>query len=430
MRWTLSTHTAQWTPGEYDITTTTDIANHLYLYWTREPPLKKGQLFPRRGGWCQVGDFFWPMPLNIVDQTLPGNTLQHIHNWPGWDILETRYYMFFPSLDLTDPHSFSPVFTLTSPGVWPSMKHTDLTDKEIAGVIDHADLSVTPAKLSFTPGPPDHTSLTDKEIAGVIDHADLSVTPAKLASPFTFANFPFTPASPPTQDYHTANKKYADDMALASLWPALQADDLHIFSDFTGFLQNVTFSGLTYRAPTNAECSTGITNNSIACINTPLLLWVNSGLPAPTMDWNQPVRAIFVGAPYLAGVASTRWCWWGINSQIVGGALANQGARFRWNRNGAILYTETRNAAGLESQIALNGVDIWTRMSRWEIVHTPGVSVKFYRNGALLTTHALRVPSGTVAGSAHISIGAENLASGLDTRVFMNRIIVRKGWSP
>ena len=38
---------------------------------------------------------------------------------------------------------------IPAPGV---SAHTALTDKEVGGVIDHADGSVTPAKLSFTPG--------------------------------------------------------------------------------------------------------------------------------------------------------------------------------------------------------------------------------------------------------------------------------------
>jgi hypothetical protein len=41
---------------------------------------------------------------------------------------------------------------LTVPGV---SKHTELTDKEILGVIDHADASVTPAKLSAVDTPAD-----------------------------------------------------------------------------------------------------------------------------------------------------------------------------------------------------------------------------------------------------------------------------------
>lgn len=94
-------------------------------------------------------------------------------------------------------------------------KHTDLTDKEVVGVIDHADLSVTMAKLVtevqtlingalqasdhdlahhvlgenvphdnlYDLSEKSHTSLDDKEDEdGIIDHTDQSITPEKLLS--------------------------------------------------------------------------------------------------------------------------------------------------------------------------------------------------------------------------------------------------------
>jgi len=79
-------------------------------------------------------------------------------------------------------------------------KHTDLTDKEVAGVIDHANDSIPVSKLqsenvpqnlyraSYSPAtgkiswlPHKHTTLEDKEDGdGVIDHANQSVTTAKI----------------------------------------------------------------------------------------------------------------------------------------------------------------------------------------------------------------------------------------------------------
>jgi len=63
--------------------------------------------------------------------------------------------------------------------------------------------------------PLEHTQLIDKDPAGVIDHADGSVTPVKLSDPFTFTATPFTPAEAPTQDYHVANKAYVDGLGAA-----------------------------------------------------------------------------------------------------------------------------------------------------------------------------------------------------------------------
>ncbi|KKM18703.1 hypothetical protein LCGC14_1662990 [marine sediment metagenome] len=61
--------------------------------------------------------------------------------------------------------------------------------------------------------PLEHTQLINKDPGGVIDHADASVTPAKLSDPFTFVETPFTPSEAPTQDYHVVNKAYVDGFA-------------------------------------------------------------------------------------------------------------------------------------------------------------------------------------------------------------------------
>ncbi|MBW2672747.1 MAG: right-handed parallel beta-helix repeat-containing protein [Deltaproteobacteria bacterium] len=71
-------------------------------------------------------------------------------------------------------------------------KHTELTDKEVGGVIDHADGSVTDAKIVGVSGakvsgniPGEATAtedhLTTHKTAATIDHPDGSVTAAKIA---------------------------------------------------------------------------------------------------------------------------------------------------------------------------------------------------------------------------------------------------------
>ena len=67
-----------------------------------------------------------------------------------------------------------------------------------------------------------HTDLINKEETGIIDHADQSVTPAKLASPFIFPSFPSTPAAMPTADYEVANKAYVDSKV--SMKPSFTAE--------------------------------------------------------------------------------------------------------------------------------------------------------------------------------------------------------------
>lgn len=59
-----------------------------------------------------------------------------------------------------------------------------------------------------------HTDLTDKEVAGIIDHADAGIPAAKLRHPFSFQETPFTPIGAPTEDYHVGNKRDTDRGAL------------------------------------------------------------------------------------------------------------------------------------------------------------------------------------------------------------------------
>lgn len=61
--------------------------------------------------------------------------------------------------------------------------------------------------------PLEHTQLIGKDPDGVIDHADGSVTPAKLVEPFTFSETPFTPSEAPTEAYHVVNKAYVDALS-------------------------------------------------------------------------------------------------------------------------------------------------------------------------------------------------------------------------
>lgn len=57
---------------------------------------------------------------------------------------------------------------------------------------------------------PKHTDLTDKEPGGIIDHADASIPAAKLRHPFSFEEFPYTPPGFPYEHYHAANKRFVD----------------------------------------------------------------------------------------------------------------------------------------------------------------------------------------------------------------------------
>ena len=81
--------------------------------------------------------------------------------------------------------------------------------------------------------PLNHTDLLDTDPAGVIDHADKSVTGAKLVDDLEFNTFPITPLTFPDADFEVANKAYVDSKAqagqlshTAAAGPALTANQI------------------------------------------------------------------------------------------------------------------------------------------------------------------------------------------------------------
>lgn len=119
MRWLLTSLLDTWELPNLTTTTTSDIPNHLYLWWSDTPPLKSPKIALRRGAWCKIGELWWKWPMNQIDQQEPGITTTHTHFWPSWTLGQTRYGFFFPSLDPKALHSVSPYFTWTAPEVPP-----------------------------------------------------------------------------------------------------------------------------------------------------------------------------------------------------------------------------------------------------------------------------------------------------------------------
>lgn len=162
------------------ITITTDVPCHLWLFWTdqemrihNDPVRWRGISMPSHPRYCFVE---W----DKIDQDEAGDTLLHHFTFPGWYFCLRRWYIFSGTIAGNRSPSASPIINAHCATYIKdeSMRHIDLTDKEVAGVIDHADGSVTAAKLKY---------------------------------PFTFSAFPFTPVAAPTADYEVANKKYVDD---------------------------------------------------------------------------------------------------------------------------------------------------------------------------------------------------------------------------
>lgn len=86
---------------------------------------------------------------NEVEQNEPGDTLSHTFNFPGWAVCEWRWWYIVATVDGAPSPSASCIFQAhyLDQEEAESLKHTDLIEKEVAGVIDHADNSITADKL-------------------------------------------------------------------------------------------------------------------------------------------------------------------------------------------------------------------------------------------------------------------------------------------
>jgi len=96
--------------GGFTIVLTTDIACHLFLYWTDKAPwvhrvsaLHRGLTVPWDSYWCFV---VW----TLIDQDEPGDTLIHTYNWTGWQNCQTKYFRFHGTIGGNTSPSDSPIF--------------------------------------------------------------------------------------------------------------------------------------------------------------------------------------------------------------------------------------------------------------------------------------------------------------------------------
>jgi len=96
--------------GGFTIVLTTDIACHLYLFWTDKVPwvhraskLDRGLTIPWDAYWCFVA---W----TLIDQNEPGDTLTHTYTWLGWQVCQTKYFRFHGTIGGASSPSDSPIF--------------------------------------------------------------------------------------------------------------------------------------------------------------------------------------------------------------------------------------------------------------------------------------------------------------------------------
>ncbi|MBA7645466.1 hypothetical protein ES703_53224 [subsurface metagenome] len=181
-RWYLTEYHHSWLDGELYITLSTDVPCHLWLRWTDKQTWIHEHEDTHRGYNWKWDPKYCFVEWETVEQDEPGDTLLHHFHFGGWAECQTRWWGFAGTISDQRSPSTSPIF--------------------------HAHYQTFRSDESMR-----HIDLTDKEIASIIDHADGSITPAKLTHPFAFPQFPTTPLEAPTDDYQVANKKYVDDAA-------------------------------------------------------------------------------------------------------------------------------------------------------------------------------------------------------------------------
>jgi hypothetical protein len=178
--WLIIQYAQSWLDADLFIYATTDVPVRLTLCWTTKPMRVRDRVKILRGLPVLGVPYYCFTECTPVEQDEPGDTLGHTFTIPSWAPGVCLWWRFTGTVAGVDTPSTSPIFN--------------------ACYLEQED--AVPIK---------HTALTDKEVDEVIDHADQSVTPAKLADPFTFGSFPLTPAAPPVAAYEVANKKYVDD---------------------------------------------------------------------------------------------------------------------------------------------------------------------------------------------------------------------------
>jgi len=178
-RWYLADYKHSWVDGTLHIWLLTDVPCHLALRWTSRPTWTHERADEHRGyGWMWDPHYCF-VEWAAIEQLEPGDTLEHRFTFPGWAEGQERWWLFAGHVAGTRSPSISPIFH--------AVYNTYRSDESMR-----------------------HTDLTDKDPAGVIDHADWSITPSKLKEPFQFLATPRTPDEDPVDDLDITNKRYVD----------------------------------------------------------------------------------------------------------------------------------------------------------------------------------------------------------------------------
>jgi len=396
-RWALTYYAHAWLGPILYVYAETDVPVHLYLRWTdKEEQIHLHTEVDR--GLAKLGDpKYCFVQWREVEQNEPGDTISHTFSFAGWAHCNWRWWMFRGTAAGADTPSNTCIFS------------AHYLDQEKAVSLKHTDL-------------------LEKEVAGVIDHADRSITPIKLAEIFNFLEFPLTPVEAPTFNYEVANKKYVDDSIPESTLQALQAKDFHLIDNFTHFNLAPPGAGGATLGHTIGHVWTGTDFQITYAAYLDAYLRFNGSTPTPTWNWDNPFTLTFFAAPKAADAAVDRFSWMRMSVDITSGDLSQPGVGWRYNRNGYKLYAQSHDGGNLSSTLVSSGVDIHSRLHRFRIEHDPPIGVHFYLDDAFLCTNGYYVPAGEHTNSSRFSIGAYNASSFLDQAIFCNRILFAGKW--
>lgn len=138
-----------WVNDTLYVACTSDVACHMYLRWTSVPMGVHNRVTTLGGYSFMTDPKYCMVQYNEVEQNEAGDTLTHTFNFAGWAECEWRWWYIVGTLGGEPSPSATCIFQAhyMDQEEAESLLHTDLQAKEVAGVIDHADNSVTADKL-------------------------------------------------------------------------------------------------------------------------------------------------------------------------------------------------------------------------------------------------------------------------------------------
>ncbi len=108
-RWFAKTIIQEDTPDGFNITITTDIPCHLWLYWTDKTPWTHPKGTIDRGLAVKTDSYWCFVAWHKIEQNEAGDTLIHTFSWPGWEKCQTKYFRFHSEIAGEESVSDSPI---------------------------------------------------------------------------------------------------------------------------------------------------------------------------------------------------------------------------------------------------------------------------------------------------------------------------------